>query len=268
MLKLFITALLLSCLCLAALPEKGGAAQEFQEIKEEKNMSRMYDRAVIFFTQKIPSEFEYRLNNSYKYIDLIKAIFGEKGIPHEIAYLPFIESGFSPVSAGPGDAAGLWQFVRITAQKYGLKIDYYIDERRDPVKSTYAAAEYLGDLYSVFGKWDITLAAYNAGESKVRRIISRKGSGQLPATFNSYIARLLAVFEMAEAPEKYGFVSDGAAKNYAVNYREITTSISTSLEKIAAQNNTTVGAIRELNPALLRDETPPYYYVIKVSASY
>ncbi len=266
MLRISATAMISLFLCLAALPANAGAGQEFSEIKEEKNISRMYDRAVEFFTHKIPEEFGYRLNNSHKYIDLIKTVFTEKGIPHEIAYLPFIESGFSPVSVGAGDAAGLWQLVRTTAQKYGLKIDNYIDERRDPVKSTYAAAQYLGDLYSVFGKWDITLAAYNAGEGRVRRIISKNGGGPLPPTFNSYIARLLAVFTMAQEPEKYGFSPDLYTGRISGNYREITTHKNTGLDNIAARYKTTVEALKDLNPALLTDETPPYRYVIRVPA--
>ena len=267
MIKTFLPALLLSfCLSIPVLPADSAAAQDLQEMRERKHISRMYDRAVEFFTKKIPEEFEYRLNNSYKYIDVVKAILGEKGIPPEIAYLPFIESGFSPASVGPGDAAGLWQFVKITARKYGLRMDAYIDERKDPVKSTYAAAAYLRDLHSMFGQWDVALAAYNAGEGKIKRIISGENAGPLPTGFSRYIARLLAVFNMAQEPEEYGFMLSADTQTGVGNYKEITTSMSMSLKKIATQNNTTVSAIRELNPAMLRDKTPPYRYMIRVPA--
>lgn len=265
--KISISALvLIFCLCL---PVHGKAAQELQEIKNKEHISRMYDRAVEFFMRKVPEEFRYRLNNSYKYIDFIQAIFGEKGIPHEIAYLPFIESGFSPVSVGPGDAAGLWQFVKGTARQYGLRMDSYVDERKDPVKSTYAAAEYLGDLYAMFGKWDIVLAAYKTGEGTVKRSGVRKSTAKLPAAVNLYVAQVLAAFTMAQEPEKYGFSAiDDEERVQEDDYREITTNMSISLKKLAARYRTTVKALRELNPALLRDETPPYQYVIRIPARY
>jgi membrane-bound lytic murein transglycosylase D len=134
---------------------------------------------------------------------VIKTIFGEKGIPHERAYLPVIENGFSPVAV----VVELWQFMKGTAERYGLRIDAYVDERRDTFKSTYAAANYLRYLYSTFGEWDIVLAAYNVGEEKIRRLVAKTdpAGSRLPNVINSYIARLLAVFTMAEAPEKYGF---------------------------------------------------------------
>ena len=112
MIKTIISAT--SLLLLLGLPVAAMSGEELQEIKEKEQIRSMYDRAVELFTRKIPEEFEYRRNNSVGYIDFIKTIFGEKGIPHEMAYLPFIESGFSPVAVGPGDAVGLWQFMKGT----------------------------------------------------------------------------------------------------------------------------------------------------------
>jgi membrane-bound lytic murein transglycosylase D len=266
MIKIVISATLLLYLLGLPVPAMSGGA--FKEIREKEHISIMYGRAVEFFSQKIPEEFECRRNNSVKYIDFIKAIFSEKGIPHEIAYLPFIESGFSPVSVGPGNAAGLWQFMKGTAERYGLRMDDYVDERKDPVKSTYAAAEYLGDLYSMFGEWDIVLAAYNAGEGKIRRLVAKTDATEprLPNVINRYIARLIAVFTMSEEPEKYGFAPTHIAQIKTVSYMEVTTIRSTVLEKIAAKYKTTVEAIRDLNPALIGNQTPPYQYVIRVPA--
>jgi membrane-bound lytic murein transglycosylase D len=268
MIKIVISATLL--FILLGLPVPGMSGEMFQEISEKEHISGMYERAVEFFTHKMPAEFQYRHNNSFKYIDLIKTIFGEKGIPNEIAYLPFIESGFSPVAVGPGDAAGLWQFVKGTATKYGLRMDAYVDERKDPVKSTHAAADYLRDLYAIFGQWDVVLAAYNAGEGKIKRIVAKNNSAEprLPGVINRYIARLLAVFTIAEEPEKYGFASGDASQIATVNFKEITTRTQTSLGKIAKRHSTTVNAIRDLNPALISNETPPYHYVIRVPVNY
>ena len=268
MIKTVISATLL--FFLLELPATAMSGVAFQGIREKEHISSMYDRAVELFTRKIPEEFEYRRNNSIKYIDFIKAIFSEKGIPHEIAYLPFIESGFSPMSVGPGDATGLWQFMKGTAERYGLRMDAYVDERKDPVKSTYAAAEYLGDLYAMFGEWDIVLAAFNAGEGKIRRLVAKTDAAEphLPNGINRYIARLIAAFTMSEEPEKYGFAPVDSAQLETVSYMEVTINRSTVLAKIAAKYKTTVGAIKDLNPALIGNQTPPYRYMIRVPAKY
>jgi len=268
MIKIVLSAILL--ISLLGLPVTGISGEMLQEISEKEHISGMYERAVEFFTNKIPSDFEYRRNNSFRYIDFIKTTFGKKEIPHEMAYLPFIESGFSPVSVGVRDAVGLWQFMKGTAAKYGLRMDAYVDERKDPVKSTYAAADYLSDLYSMFGEWDIVLAAYNAGEGKIKRIIEKNNSVEprFPAVINRYIARLLAVFTISEEPEKYGFASGNTAQLKTVAYKEVITLKRISLRKMARLYSTTVNAIRDLNPALIGYETPPYQYVMRVPVNY
>ena len=226
--KLFATALML--LFLSA-PVKAVAGQELEMIKEKESTGRLYDRAIDFFTRKMPEAFEQSLNNSYKYIDLITDVFTEKGIPLDIAYLPLIESGFAPLSVGPGDAVGLWQLVRCTAQSYGLRVDSYVDERKDPVKSTHAAADYLRDLYVRFGAWDIALAAYNAGEGKITRIFKKSKEG-LPWVINRYLAYFMAASTVAQDPENYGFTSDREVTEDPA-YREITSHGTMSLKAVA-----------------------------------
>jgi membrane-bound lytic murein transglycosylase D len=215
----------------------------------------------------MPEMFEKRLNNSYQYIDLVTEIFQEKGIPVEIAYLPLIESEFSPLLVGPGNAVGLWQFVKGTAREYGLRIDKYVDERKDPVKSTYAAAHYLRDLYSTFGAWDIALAAYNAGEGKIKRILNGGKFDCLPVVIKRYLASFVAAFTIAQDPERYGFESYQGMQKIDMDHREIVTDKVISLKTLAEKFNTTVKAIKQLNPALLTDNTPPYLYVIRLPNS-
>ncbi len=248
---------------LLLLPASGRAGQDLNSIREEKATSRLYDRAIEFFTEKFPEVFRKKLDNSHQYIDIVTDIFQEKKVPLELAYLPLIESEFSPFSVGPGDAAGLWQFMKGTAKKYGLRVDKYVDERRDPVKSTYAAADYLRELYSKFGAWDIALAAYNAGEGKINRLFNRSGNGRLPLWSNRYLASFMAASTVARNPEEFGF--DPHTRNEeADSYREITTNRITSLKSIAEKFDTTVEAIKSLNPSLLRDVTPPYPYTLKL----
>ena len=262
MMKSLKTTLLL--LLISLLPLNVFASQELHAIRVNASTSRLYERALNFFTKKIPDAFEKKLDNSYKYIDTITTIFREKNIPLDIAYLPLIESGFSPLSVGSGDAVGLWQFVRSTGQTYGLKIDKYVDERKDPVKSTHAAARYLKDLYGMFGAWDIALAAYNAGEGKVKRMLTGYRSVRLPDFLRLYLARFMAASTVAQNPEEYGLKTPEDMPDDDAEYVEIKTDGITGLNTIAEQYNTTVKIIKELNPALLTNQTPPYPYVLRL----
>lgn len=252
---------------LIGLPAHTRAAEELHAIREKASTSKFYERALEFFTRKIPEAFERKLHRSQEYIDLTLEIFKEKGIPEDIAYLPFVESGFSPLSIGEGNTVGLWQMVKSTARKYGLRVDQYVDERKDPVKSTHAAANYLSDLYRMFGAWDIALAAYNAGDGKIRRLFSRdkdRRSVQLPEIINRYLAKLMAVATVARNLESFGMKPLESGEDDEREYREITTHRSISLAAIAEEYGTTVKEIVGLNPALLTTNTPPYRYSIRL----
>jgi membrane-bound lytic murein transglycosylase D len=249
---------------LALVPSIGDTAEELHAIKDKAPANRMYERAVEFFTKKFPETFRERLANSSKYIDMINDVFSEKGIPAELAYLPFIESGFSPLSVSPqGTTVGLWQFVTSTARRYGLRIDPYVDERKDPVKSTEAAAQYLSDLYSIFGAWDLTVAAFNAGEGRMRGVRDIYRSKSTPTITKQYIPKLLAVFALASDPEQYGFELNETVESQP-DYHEVTTNGPVALKSLARRYRTTSGEIKLLNPALLTEWTPPYKYTIRV----
>lgn len=261
--QLFIV---LSLVLSFSLPAHVLAGEELQIIKDKPVTGKMYDRAIQFFTEKIPDAFKKQLDQSQKYIDLITDIFSDKDIPLDLAYLPLIESGFSPLSVGRGDAVGLWQLVKGTARKYGLRIDRYVDERKDPVKSTYAAARYLKDLYQIFGAWDIALAAYNAGDGKVKHWLSKYNDARFPGMVNSYLAKFMAAADVAQDPSSYGLASseEMSSGDDEFDYNELITDKPVSLSAIASMYNTTVRMIRELNPALLTNTTPPYEYVIRL----
>ena len=125
-----------------------------------------------------------------------------------------IESGFKVSARSKAQAVGMWQFIKPTAERYGLAVNRYIDERRDPIRATIAATEYLNDLYNVFGSWPLALSAYNAGESRIMNLIMRYGTRdywvlskkpKFPKETANYVPKLLAAAILASSPEKFGF---------------------------------------------------------------
>ena len=154
------------------------------------------------------------LLRSRQYVPRISAILLEDGLPPELAYLPLIESGFQPQAISRAGAVGLWQLLASTGRHYGLRIDRHIDERRDPIKSTRAAARYLKDLHEAFGDWHLALAAYNSGEHALSRLLARspsvsfwelRMSGHLHAETADFVPKFLAAVQIAESPEAHGF---------------------------------------------------------------
>lgn len=219
---------------------------------------------VDYFCEKKRGFFETALARSGRYIPLMATILQEEGLPEDLVYLALIESGFSPVAYSRAKAMGPWQFIRGTGLRYGLKIDVWVDERRDPVKATRAAAAYLKDLHAQFGEWFLAAAAYNAGERKVEKAINLSQTDDfwrlsqksyLKSETRNYVPKFIAAALIASAPEKYGF--GDIAYEPPMEYDEVTIEKPLRLEAIAQLAKTTVKAIKELNPALLRNITPP-----------
>ena len=152
------------------------------------------------------------LVRSVDYVPMIERELEEVGVPTELAYLPMVESRFLPNAVGRR-AVGLWQFTRSTARLYGLTVNRKVDERRDPHKSTRAAARYLRDLYDQFESWDLALAAYNAGPGRVRRALRRRPEASffelaqhrlLPPITRGYVPKVLAISIIGPSPEQFG----------------------------------------------------------------
>jgi membrane-bound lytic murein transglycosylase D len=209
-------------------------------------------------------------------------------VPEDLFYIAFIESGLSPVAKSRARAVGIWQFIKGTAKIYGLRVDWWIDERRDPEKSTRAAARYFKNLYDIFGSWYLAAAGYNAGEGRILRAIKRANSEDfwviadnaasaskksrknrkkaLKKETRDYVPKYLAAMMIAKNPESYGFSAQMEAE--ALNYDKVKVSTATDLHIVAEAVGTTVEEIKRLNPELLHWFTPPNYpnYELKVPA--
>ncbi len=210
------------------------------------------------------------LERSSRYLPRIESILQKEGLPTELAYLPLIESGFRPHAVSPAKAVGLWQFIPDTGRRYGLRIDRFVDERRDPIKSTRAAARYLKDLYGMFGDWHLSLAAYNTGEGRISRLLSASDAsdfwelserGYLFRETEDYVPGFLAALQIASHPEAYGF---SRPKPAPLEYDLVHIEHVMPLSAIARWSEHPLSTIEELNPALVRGIVPPGGYTVRV----
>jgi len=222
------------------------------------------DRNVTIFADKMRDRFKMWLSRSGRYMDMMKSVFREKNLPDDLVYLALIESGFNPKAYSWAKASGPWQFIKSTGKKYGLKVNWWVDERRDPEKSTRAAAAYLKDLYDMFGTWSLAMAAYNAGEGKVSRAIQRNGTldfwelrktRSLARETREYVPRYLAAKAIAKSPESYGLVDIEYEKPFTYDVVELDGPL--GLDAAAKCCGTDANTIKELNPELRRWCTPP-----------
>lgn len=229
------------------------------------------ERSFVLFKDTMRSRFTMWLERSGKYVKIMKDVLKERKMPDELVFLPLIESGFNTNAYSRARAVGPWQFISGTAKRYGLVMDWWRDERKDPIKSTRAAADYLTDLYKMFGSWKLALAAYNAGEGRIARAMKKSNANdywdlldkkQLPAETSEYVPRYIAATLIANTPEDHGFVD--LAFQQPLIFDEVTLRRPVDIQVIAACADTTVEGIRELNPELRRWSTPPNMTEYKV----
>ncbi|MFA5072351.1 MAG: LysM peptidoglycan-binding domain-containing protein [Nitrospirota bacterium] len=227
-----------------------------------------------YFKTRGRDVFQLWLDRSARYIPVMKNIFREKNLPEDLVFVAMIESGFNPYAVSWARAVGPWQFMPATGKMYGLRIDWWMDERKDPIKSTHAAAEHLKDLRNLFGSWPLALASYNAGAGKVQRAVLRtrsedfwdlKASRYIRKETKNYVPKFMAATIIAKNPESYGFT---VAEHKPFVYDEIILEESTDLRLIARCAETTYEEIKELNPELRRWVTPPNYpnYSLRIPA--
>ena len=221
------------------------------------------NRHLMYYTLRRPDVMERWLERSEYYFPMMLEIFNDEGVPTELIHLSMIESGLVPTARSWAAAVGLWQFIRATGAVYGLEVNWWIDERRDPVKSTRAAAQHLRDLHNVWGDWHLALANYNLSPRGLRRAINAAGGVEdywaaypyLPRETRGYVPGYIAATMIAMNPEEFGFERNYGGSAYTYDVVEVDGLM--PLEDLAKAAGISMQEIRDYNPELLRWATPP-----------
>lgn len=234
-------------------------------------LNESVEKNLQYFQHGIPERFQSYLDRFHHYQDLVEPVFRELGLPLELMYLSLVESGFNPRAFSRSRASGPWQFMKGTGRVYGLDVDWYMDERRDPIKSTVAAAHHLRDLYDLFGSWPLALAAYNAGSGKISRAIKKTGtrdfwtirrSRHIRRETKEYVPRFIAATLIAQNPTAYGFNAPAGDRH---EFEEVLITKRVHLSAVTQQTGIPVEELQRLNPELRRSIVPtltgPGYYL-------
>lgn len=219
---------------------------------------------VKFFTGRGRQHFQNYTQRSGRYAPVLSKILADRGLPRDLIYLAMAESGFMNHARSWARAVGPWQFMPYTGKRYGLSIDYYVDERRDPIKASIAASDYLKDLYNLFGHWELAAAGYNAGEGKMARAIRMyrtndfwkltKGRYLKPETKN-YVPKIMALAIIGKNLDKFGFHEVQFEK--ALDYEEIMVKGNTDLYEVAEILQIDFEEVKRYNPEVIRWQVPP-----------
>jgi membrane-bound lytic murein transglycosylase D len=251
--------------------------KNFKNLKDKKNIKTpppdssalVYDVPIVFnekvensliYLQTVAHDlFERYLGRSMIYIPLMEKILAEEGIPHDIVYLPLIESGFNTSAYSYARAMGPWQFISSTGKRYGMRHNWWYDERRDFEKSTRAACRYLGELYAEFRSWELALAAYNGGEGRVRKEIAKHKTTDFwklgfKKQTRDYVPLFMAAVMIARQPEKYGF---NPTYQQSLEWEVVEINKCLSLKNIAENTGIQYDDLALLNPEIMRGVTPP-----------
>ena len=227
------------------------------------------ESAIKMFQTRRRGDMQNWIREKAVYERLFRSILRDNNVPEEFIYLSMLESELKTDARSYVGAMGQWQFMDYTAKSFGLKMDYWVDERRDPIKSTEAAARYLLYLYEEFNDWYLVMAAYNAGEGRVGRSIRYERTRDywklrtLPRATRNYVPYILAVAAISIEPEKYGFTNVSPLPTWG-DFDTLTLNQSYELETIARACGVSYNRLRDLNPELRKLITPPYNYVIRL----
>ncbi|MGE4132861.1 MAG: LysM peptidoglycan-binding domain-containing protein [Bdellovibrionales bacterium] len=217
-----------------------------------------------YFTGRGRKYMQLYLERSARYLPMMRNVLRENGLPEELVYVAMIESGFSPKAHSHANAVGYWQFIRGTGKRFGLKIDTFIDERRDPVLSTRAAAEYFKALHNLLGSWHLAMAAYNVGEARVKRAVTKyytrdfwaliKKRRALPPETRNYVPKFIAAVMIAKDPARYGFTA--LEFQDPLSYDTVALQSPISISKLASNLNVDIEELQLLNPKFRTDYVP------------
>jgi len=234
----------------------------YGEIAMDDN--EMVQKWVKYFTGKGRGHMTNYLSRSSRYLPMMKNVLRENGLPEDLVYIALIESGFSPRAHSRANAVGYWQFIRSTGKHFGLHVDSFVDERRDPVLSTRAAAEYFKALYNLLGSWHLAMAAYNVGEYRVKRAVTRyytrdfwkiiKNRRSLPAETKNYVPKFIAAAMIAKDPAKYGFTE--IEFEDPLSYDTVALQSPISISKLASNLSVDIEELKLLNPKFRTDFVP------------
>ena len=207
-----------------------------------------------FFMGAGRSTFERWLKRSGRYMDLFRSVLQREGLPPDLVHLVFVESGFNLNARSVSAAVGPWQFLRSTGKLFGLTVDSWVDERKDPEKATVAAARYLKHLYGIFGDWPLAIASYNAGEGTVLRAIKAQGTTnywdlKLPRQTEDYVPQFMAALTIARDPARYGFES--VELDDPMAFDEVALKGPVDLRAVARMADCSYEELKTLNPAVL-----------------
>ena len=229
---------------------------------------------VKFFTGKGRRHFVNYTQRAGRYAPVLSKIMADNGLPRDLIYLAMAESGFQNHARSWAKAVGPWQFMPATGRKFGLNIDWYVDERRDPLKATIAAANYLKTLHGLFGSWELAAAGYNAGEGKIARAIRMyrtqdfwqltKGRYLRPETKN-YVPKIMALAIIGKNLDAFGFREEVKFEQ-PLDYEEIMVKGNADLYEVAEVLELDFEEVKRYNPEVVRWQIPPYLdnYALRV----
>ena len=217
-----------------------------------------------YFSGRGRKHFQRYAERAGRYAPVLSKILNDEGMPRDLIYLSMAESGFQNAARSWAKAVGPWQFMPFTGKKFGLEVGFYLDERRDPLKATVAASNYLKYLNKLFGSWELAMSGYNAGEGKIGRAIRRyksrsfwqirKGRYLKPETKN-YVPKIMALAIIGKNLTHFGF--DNVEFKRALDFEEIKVPGNTDLYKIGSVLGTDFETMKKYNPELMRWQTPP-----------
>jgi membrane-bound lytic murein transglycosylase D len=232
---------------------------------------QMVAQYVSIFTGRARGYMQQSMSRGTRFDAMLRKKFRESGLPEDMTYLALIESSYSPHAYSHAAAVGMWQFMAPTARGIGMRVDWWVDERRDPMRSTDGAIDFLTDLHDAYGSWYLAAAAYNGGPGRVSRGLKRFSEAMdgsegedrffalaeqryLPSETKAYVPKLIAAAMIAKEPTRYGLRVDTLPPYL---YDSVNVKGGTSMAAVARASATTLDAIRDLNPHFLRGVTPP-----------